>query len=130
MKSAQILLKDCRLHGEYLRRRSLSKAFVEDGKELFNTVAQIGRTGGWHTTCGLGSFAQSRGATCTREHMPTLCSMSSWMLPGASWSSEFFAAHKNLSPDFADDMRKPWVRGVSFATVSGVLCALLCVLLF
>jgi hypothetical protein len=56
------------------------------------------------------------------------------MLPGAKdiWSKKTFTfeLHRTLSPTFAHDMKKPWVRGVSFATVSGVLCALLCVLLF
>ena len=137
MESARFLLNKCSLHGDSLSENSLSEAFVEDawdGKavkvEVFNTVAQIGPTGWWHTTCGIGKHAQRRGATCSREHMQqTSCSMISWMLPGAKdiWSKKpfTFALHRTLSPTFAHDMKKPWVRGVSFATVSGVLCALL-----
>ena len=140
MESARFLLDKCSLHGDHLSENSLSEAFVEDawdGKavkvEVFNTVAQIGPTSWFHTTCGIGNHAQRRGATCSREHMDTSCSMISWMLPGAKdiWSKKpfTFALHRTLSPTFAHDMKKPWVRGVSFATVSGVLCALLCALL-
>ena len=121
-KSAQILLKECSLHGDILSEKSLSEAFDEDGKELFNTVAQIGPNPTiFHTTCGLGEYAQSKGGTCTRSHMSNVCSMSSWMLPGLLKNSWDFDRHKSLSPLFGSDVKEPWVRGVSYATVSGVL---------
>ena len=108
MESAQILLNKCSLHEDPLSEKSLSKAFVEDGKEVFNTLAQIGYTKIFGTHwCQLGSLAKEKGARCTREHMPTSCSMSSWMLPGLNLNSESFDGHKHLSPKFGSDVENP-----------------------
>jgi len=151
MESAQFLLDKCSLHGDPLsvinrfgRIESLSKAFVEDASEelkdgglgqvsVFNTVAQIGPE--LKGKCGLGDHAKFKDDTCSREQMPTKynsicgCSMISWMLPGAEESSSTPLEFYSSSFINALDVKNPWVRGVSFATVSGVLCALLCAVL-